>query len=257
MGGQPKYAQGFGPVPGGIVHGEYNNLDSVRDLVDDDTCAVVVEPMQGEGGVLPGDIEFLRGLRALCDAHDALLIFDEVQTGVGRTGTLYAYQQLGVTPDILTSAKALGGGFPVGAMLTTDRVASAFAFGTHGSTYGGNPLASAVALAAVEFIDTPEVLEGVKRRHALFREHLEAINAKHGVFGEIRGMGLLIGAVMSPDYEGRAAEILPLAIEEGLMALVAGPNVLRMAPSLVIPEADIAEGMARLERAVARLVGER
>ncbi|MDR5892063.1 aspartate aminotransferase family protein [Halomonas mongoliensis] len=257
VGGQPKYAQGFGPVPGGIVHGEYNSLDSVRDLIDDDTCAVMVEPMQGEGGVLPGDIEFLKGLRALCDAHDALLIFDEVQTGVGRTGSLYAYQQLGVTPDILTSAKALGGGFPVGAMLTTDRVASAFAVGTHGSTYGGNPLASAVALAAVEFIDTPEVLEGVKRRHALFREHLEAINARHGVFSEIRGMGLLIGAVMSPAFEGRAGEILPLAVEEGLMALVAGPNVLRMAPSLVIPEADIAEGMARLERAVARLVGER
>lgn len=254
VGGQPKYAQGFGPVPGGIVHGEYNNLDSVRDLIDDDTCAVVVEPMQGEGGVLPGDIDFLKGLRALCDAHDALLIFDEVQTGVGRTGTLFAYQQLGVTPDILTSAKALGGGFPVGAMLTTDRVASAFAFGTHGSTYGGNPLASAVALAAVEFIDTPKVLEGVKRRHELFREHLQAINERHGIFGEIRGMGLLVGAVMSAEYEGRAAEILPLAVEEGLMALVAGPNVLRMAPSLVIPEADIAEGMARLERAVARLV---
>ena len=254
VGGQPKYAQGFGPVPGGIVHGEYNDLDSVRDLIDDDTCAVMVEPMQGEGGVLPGDPEFLKGLRALCDAHDALLIFDEVQTGVGRSGTLYAYQQLGVTPDILTSAKSLGGGFPVGAMLASDRVASAFAFGTHGSTYGGNPLASAVALAAVEFIDTPEVLEGVKRRHALFREHLEAINDRHGVFGEIRGMGLLIGAVMSADYEGRAAEILPLAVEEGLMALVAGPNVLRMAPSLVITEADIAEGMARLERAIARLV---
>ncbi|MEQ5803078.1 aspartate aminotransferase family protein [Halomonas sp. H10-9-1] len=254
VGGQPKYAQGFGPVPGGIVHGEYNNLDSVRDLIDDDTCAVMVEPMQGEGGVLPGQREFLQGLRDLCDAHDALLIFDEVQTGVGRTGSLYAYQQFGVTPDILTSAKALGGGFPVGAMLTTDRVAPAFSMGTHGSTYGGNPLASAVALAAVEYIDTPEVLEGVQRRHDLFREHLEAINARHGVFREIRGMGLLIGAEMSEAWRERAKDILPLAIEEGLMVLVAGPNVLRMAPSLVIPEADIAEGMARLERAVARLV---
>ncbi|MFW6345656.1 MAG: aspartate aminotransferase family protein [Halomonas sp.] len=254
VGGQPKYAQGFGPVPGGIVHGEYNNLDSVRDLIDDDTCAVMVEPMQGEGGVLPGRQAFLQGLRDLCDAHDALLIFDEVQTGVGRTGSLYAYQQLGVTPDILTSAKALGGGFPVGAMLTTDRVAPAFSLGTHGSTYGGNPLASAVALAAIEHIDTPEVLEGVKRRHELFREHLEAINARHEVFREIRGMGLLIGAEMSEAWRDRAKDILPLAIEEGLMALIAGPNVLRMAPSLVIPEADIAEGMARLERAVSRLV---
>ncbi|SDK22001.1 aspartate aminotransferase family protein [Billgrantia gudaonensis] len=254
VGGQPKYAQGFGPVPGGIVHGEFNDLDSVRDLIDDDTCAVVVEPMQGEGGIVPATPEFLHGLRALCDAHDALLIFDEVQTGVGRTGTLFAHEQYGVTPDILTSAKALGGGFPVGAMLTTDRVAPAFGFGTHGSTYGGNALASAVALAAVEHIDTPEVLEGVKRRHERFREHLEAINAKHGVFREIRGMGLLIGAEMAPAFEGRAKDILPLAIEEGVMALIAGPNVLRLAPSLVIPEADIDEGMVRLERAVARLV---
>ena len=126
--------------------------------------------------------------------------------------------------------------------------------GTHGSTYGGNPLASAVALAAVEYIDTPEVLEGVQRRHDLFREHLEAINARHGVFKEVRGMGLLVGAEMSEAWRDRAKDILPLAIEEGLMALIAGPNVLRMAPSLVIPEADIAEGMARLERAVARLV---
>ncbi|KGE78908.1 aspartate aminotransferase family protein [Halomonas salina] len=254
VGGQPKYAQGFGPVPGGIIHAEFNDLEAVRELMGDDTCAVMVEPMQGEGGILPADPEFLQGLRALCDEHDALLIFDEVQTGVGRSGTLFAYMQYGVTPDILSSAKSLGGGFPVGAMLTTDRIAPAMAIGTHGSTYGGNALASAVALAAVEHIDTPEVLEGVKRRHDLFREHLETINRKHGVFKEIRGMGLLIGAEMADEYEGRAKDILPLAIDEGLMALVAGPNVLRMAPSLVIPEADIAEGMARLERAIARLV---
>jgi acetylornithine/N-succinyldiaminopimelate aminotransferase len=239
VGGQPKYSQGFGPVPGGILHAEYNDLDSVRELVGDDTCAIMVEPMQGEGGILPADPAFLQGLRELCDEHDALLVFDEVQTGVGRTGSLYAYMEYGVTPDILTSAKALGGGFPVG---------------THGSTYGGNALASAVALAAVEHIDTAEVLGGVKQRHDLFREHLEAINRQHGVFKEIRGMGLLIGAEMSDEYQGRAKEILPLAIEEGVMALIAGPNVLRMAPSLVIPEADIAEGMARLERAIARLV---
>lgn len=254
VGGQPKYSQGFGPVPGGIVHGEFNNLDSVRDLINDDTCAVMVEPMQGEGGIQPATQAFLQGLRDLCDAHDALLIFDEVQTGVGRTGSLYAYMEYGIEPDILTTAKALGGGFPIGAMLTTDRVAPALAIGTHGSTYGGNALASAVALAAVEHIDTPEVLGGVKQRHDLFREHLESINRKYGVFKEIRGMGLLVGAEMSSEYEGRAKDILPLAIEEGLMALIAGPNVLRMAPSLVIPEADIAEGMARLERAIERLV---
>ncbi|GAB2802085.1 aspartate aminotransferase family protein [Halomonas shantousis] len=256
VGGQPKYSQGFGPVPGGIVHGEFNNLDSVRELIDADTCAVIVEPMQGEGGIVPATPAFLEGLRELCDAHDALLIFDEVQSGVGRSGHLYAYMAYGVTPDILTSAKALGGGFPVGAMLTTDRIAPALAVGTHGSTYGGNALASAVALAALETIDTPEVLQGVRHRHALFREHLETINRQHGVFKEVRGMGLLIGAEMAERYNDRARDILPLAMEEGLMALVAGPNVLRMAPSLVIPEADITEGMVRLERAIARLVAD-
>ena len=254
VGGQPKYSQGFGPVPGGIVHGEFNNLDSVRELIDADTCAVIVEPLQGEGGIVPATQAFLEGLRALCDEHQALLIFDEVQSGMGRPGTLFAYMRYGVTPDILTSAKSLGGGFPVGAMLTTDRIAPVFKLGTHGSTYGGNALGSAVALAALEYIDTPEVLEGVQRRHERFREHLDTLNSKHGVFQGVRGMGLLIGAQMAPEYEGRAKEILPLAIEEGVMALIAGPNVLRMAPSLVIPEADIDEGMARLDRAIARFV---
>ena len=254
VGGQPKYSQGFGPVPGGILHANFNDLESVRKLVGDDTCAIMVEPMQGEGGIVPATQEFLQGLRDLCDEHNALLIFDEVQTGVCRSGELYAYKNFGITPDILTSAKSLGGGFPIGAMLTTDAIATSLAIGTHGSTYGGNALASAVALAAVEFIDTPEVLQGVKHRHDLFREHLETINRKHGVFKEIRGMGMLMGAQMSDAFEGRAKDILPLAIEEGVMALIAGPNVLRMAPSLVIPEEDIAEGMARLERAIKRLV---
>lgn len=254
VGGQPKYSQGFGPVPGGILHANFNDLESVRKLVGDDTCAIMVEPMQGEGGIVPATQEFLQGLRDLCDEHNALLIFDEVQTGVGRSGELYAYKNFGITPDILTSAKSLGGGFPIGATLTTDAIAKSLVIGTHGSTYGGNALASAVALAAVEFIDTPEVLQGVKHRHDLFREHLETINRKHGVFKEIRGMGLLMGAQMSDAFEGRAKDILPLAMEEGVMALIAGPNVLRMAPSLVIPEADIAEGMARLERAIERLV---
>ncbi|UXZ53259.1 aspartate aminotransferase family protein [Halomonas sp. 7T] len=254
VGGQPKYSQGFGPVPGGILHANFNDLESVRKLVGDDTCAIMVEPMQGEGGIVPATQEFLQGLRDLCDEHNALLIFDEVQTGVGRSGELYAYKNFGITPDILTSAKSLGGGFPIGATLTTDAIAKSLAIGTHGSTYGGNALASAVALAAVEFIDTPEVLQGVKHRHDLFREHLETINRKYGVFKEIRGMGMLMGAQMSDAFEGRAKDILPLAIEEGVMALIAGPNVLRMAPSLVIPEEDIAEGMARLERAIERLV---
>lgn len=253
VGGQEKYTQGFGPVPGGIVHGEYNDLASARALIDDDTCAIMVEPVQGEGGVTPADPAFLAGLRELADAHDALLIFDEVQCGVGRTGHLYAYMGYGVTPDILTSAKALGGGFPIGAMLTTDRVAEVFVVGTHGSTYGGNPLACAVARAAVETIGRPDVLAGVEQRAAIFREELEKIHAKYDCFAEIRGQGLLIGAEFNERYADQGRATLAAAIKEGLMLLVAGPNVLRFAPSLIIPEADIREGMAKLDAAIGAL----
>ncbi|MGN8157480.1 acetylornithine/succinyldiaminopimelate transaminase [Salinisphaera sp. SWV1] len=253
VGGQEKYTQGFGPVPGGIVHGEYNNLESARELVDDNTCAIMVEPVQGEGGVTPGDPDFLAGLRQLADEHDALLIFDEVQCGVGRTGQLYAYMGYGVTPDILTSAKALGGGFPIGAMLTIDKVAEVFVVGTHGSTYGGNPLACAVALAAVETIGRPDVLAGVEDRAAIFREELDRINAKYDCFADIRGKGLLIGAEFNARYHEQGRATLAAAIKEGLMLLVAGPNVLRFAPSLIIPEADIREGMAKLDRAIGTL----
>ena len=254
VGGQPKYSQGFGPIPGGIQHAEFNNLDSVRELMGDDTCAIIVEPLQGEGGIIPGEQAFLEGLRELCDQHDALLIFDEVQSGAGRTGHLYAYQHFGVVPDILTTAKGIGGGFPLGAMLTTDRIAPAMAIGTHGSTYGGNPLACAVGLAALETIDTPETLDGVAHRHQLLRNGLEGIAKRHGVFKEVRGIGLLIGAQMAPDYAGRAKDILNLAMEEGLMVLIAGPDVLRLAPSLVISEEEIQSGLDKLDRAVANFL---
>ena len=148
-GGQPKYSQDFAPLPEGIHHLPFNDLDAVREAIDADTCAVIVEPIQGEGGVITASPEFLKGLRELCDQHGAVLIFDEVQTGVGRTGALYAYMNTDVTPDILTTAKALGGGFPIGAMITTDKFANMFVVGDHGTTYGGNPLASAVANAVL------------------------------------------------------------------------------------------------------------
>ena len=254
VGGQPKYSEGFGPVPGGIQHATFNDLDSVDALLGDDTCAVIVEPVQGEGGVMPASQAFLEGLRERCDRHNALLVFDEVQCGMGRSGSLYAYMDYGVTPDVLTSAKALGGGFPIGAVLTTDNIAAVFQPGTHGSTYGGNPLACAVALAAVETIASPEVLKGVASRHALFRQRLEELSEKHGgLFSEVRGMGLLIGAELSEDFRDRGRDILAASIKEGLMLLVAGPNVLRFAPSLIISEEEVNEGMARLDRALATL----
>lgn len=254
VGGQPAYSDGFGPKPEAIEHAEFNNIDSLKALISDRTCAVMVEPLQGEGGVVPADVEFMEQVRELCDQHKALLIFDEVQTGVGRTGELYAYMGLGVMPDILTTAKALGGGFPVGAMLTTTAIAKHLVVGTHGSTYGGNPLACAVALAALNTVNQPEVLAGVKAKEQLFRDGLSQINEKYQVFATIRGQGLLLGAVLNADYAGKARDFMVAAAEEGLMALVAGANVVRFTPSLVIPDADIREGLARFERAVAKIV---
>ena len=253
-GGQPKYSKDFAPLPGGIIHVPFNDLAAAKAVIDEQTCAVIVEPIQGEGGVLPADAEFLQGLRQLCDDTGALLIFDEVQTGVGRTGALYAYMNTGVVPDILTTAKALGGGFPIGAMLTTDKFASQFAVGDHGTTYGGNPLASAVAGAVFEFINTPEVLSGVKTRSQRIIDKLDAINQTYPIFETVRGQGLLLGAVLKPAYAGKAKDIVTLASEEGVLVLVAGLNVVRFAPSLIINDDEIDEGLNRLARAIARFV---
>ncbi|MBY5993064.1 aspartate aminotransferase family protein [Ferrimonas balearica] len=254
VGGQPAYSDGFGPKPGAIDHLPYNDIEAFKALISDRTCAVMMEPIQGEGGIIPADAEFLRQVRDLCDQHNALLIFDEVQTGVGRTGKLYAYEHYGIAPDILTTAKALGGGFPIAAMLTTAEVATSLKVGTHGSTYGGNPLACAVANAVLSVVDTDEVLSGVAQREALLRSGLEAINAKYDVFSEVRGKGLLMGAVLNERFKGRARDFLVAGADEGLMCLVAGANVVRFTPSLVIPEADLKEGLARFERAVAKVV---
>ena len=254
VGGQPAYSDGFGPKPAAIEHAKFNDIDSLKALISDKTCAVMIEPMQGEGGVLPANPEFLTAVRELCDANNALLIFDEVQTGVGRTGKLYGYMQYDVVPDILTTAKALGGGFPIGAMLTTDEIAKHLVPGSHGSTYGGNPLACAVALAAVNTVNTPEVLDGVMAKAQLFRDGLAKINEKYNVFTDVRGQGLLIGAELTAAYAGKARDFMLAAADEGLMVLVAGANIVRFAPSLVIPDADIAAGLARFEQAVAKMV---
>ncbi|QCZ94816.1 aspartate aminotransferase family protein [Salinimonas iocasae] len=254
VGGQSAYSDGFGPKPGAVDHCEYNNLEAFEKLISDKTCAVMMEPLQGEGGIISPDPDFVKGVRELCDKHNALLIFDEVQSGVGRTGHLYAYMGLGVTPDILTSAKSLGGGFPIGAMLTTTAIAEHLKPGTHGSTYGGNPLACAVAEKALDIVNTREVLSGVEAKEALYRELLGKINDKYNVFEEIRGKGMLLGCALNKEYEGRARDFLVASANEHLMVLVAGANVVRFAPSLIIPDEDIREGLARFERAVAAVV---
>lgn len=253
VGGQAAYSDGFGPKPGGVTHLPYNDLDALAAAMSDQTCAIMMEPLQGEGGIVSPDPAFLQGVRELCNKHNALLIFDEVQTGNGRTGTFYAYEQTGVTPDILSTAKSLGGGFPIGAMLTTQKLAAHMKVGTHGSTYGGNPLACAVAEAVVNEVSKPEVLAGVKTREGWFREGLQALNAKYKMFSEIRGKGLLMGAVLNDDWKGRARDVLLAAGDEGLLLLVAGTNVVRMTPSLVITKEEVDEGLARLDRALATL----
>ncbi len=253
-GGQSAYSDGFGPKPGAIEHVPYNDLAALEALMSERTCAVLLEPLQGEGGLIEPAPGFIEGVRALCDKYQALMVLDEVQTGVGRTGALYAYMHHGITPDILSSAKGLGGGFPVAAMLTTAKVAASFKVGTHGSTYGGNPLACAVAEAVWDEVNQPQLLEGVHTRATRFRQHLEEINAKHDLFEDIRGAGLLIGAALKPEYHGRARDVLAAAVEQGVMCLVAGPNVVRFAPSLVIADEDIDLGMGRFAEAVAKVV---
>jgi len=208
--------------------------------------------MQGEGGMTPGTPEYLQTARALCSEHNALLVLDEIQSGMGRTGTLFSYMQKGFVPDILTSAKGLGGGFPVGAMLTTTEIASVFSVGVHGTTYGDNPLACAVASAVFDVINTTEVLDGVKARHALFMEGLKAINARRRVFRDLRGEGVWLGCELDAPWRGRSMDVLKAAGDAGLLVLVAGPDVVRLAPSLVISLDEILEGLARLETALSR-----
>lgn len=254
VGGQSHYSDGFGPRPGSIQHIPYNDTEALKALISDKTCAVVMEPLQGEGGVLPADKEFAKTVRELCDQHNALLVFDEVQTGMGRTGSLFAYMQLGVEPDVLTTAKALGGGFPIAAMLTKEAIAQVFQPGVHGTTFGGNPLACAVAETAFDLINTPEMLEGVKAREGWYRAELEKINAQFHCFQNVRGQGLLIGAVLSDDFAGKAKAFVDAGIEEGVLVLVAGPNVVRFAPALNLTEEEFKEGMARFTKAVAKIV---
>jgi succinylornithine aminotransferase len=255
-GGQPAYSQDFAPLPPQIQHATFNDLASASALINDDTCAVIVEPMQGEGGVVPADPAFLQGLREICSRHNALLIFDEVQTGVGRTGELYAYMHYGVTPDVLTTAKALGGGFPIGAMLTTETFGKVMNVGTHGTTYGGNPLAGAVAGALLDTVNTPQMLNGVKQRHEWFTEQLNAINARHLLFSDIRGLGLLIGCQLVPAFSGKAKQISQLAAAQGVMVLIAGGNVLRFAPALNISEEEVRIGLERFARACEKFLSE-
>ena len=248
---QPKYQEGYEPLPGGFRYVDFNDIAQLdAAMASGDVAAVMLEPVQGEGGVMPAAPGFLQAVRALCDQHDALLVLDEIQCGMGRSGVLFAHWQDGVVPDIVTLAKALGGGMPIGAMLAGPKVAEVMQFGAHGTTFGGNPLASAVARAALRTLASADVAANVQRQAQAIRDGLEAINHDLDLFSEVRGRGLMLGAVLKPDYAGRAGEILDQAAANGLLLLQAGPDVLRFVPALNISDGDIAEGLARLRVAL-------
>jgi acetylornithine/N-succinyldiaminopimelate aminotransferase len=248
---QPKYQEGYEPLPGGFRHVDFNDLDQLdAAMASGDVCAVLLEPVQGEGGVMPARDGYLAGVRVLCDRHDALLILDEIQCGMGRTGPLFAHWGDGVTPDIVTLAKALGGGMPIGAMLAGPKVAEAMQFGAHGTTFGGNPLAAAVARVVLRRLQSPEIVANVEKQSRALRDGLDALNREVDLFAEIRGRGLMLGAVLAPAYAGRAGEILDRAAAEGLLMLQAGPDVLRFVPALNLADDELAEGLARLGRAL-------
>jgi len=248
---QPKYQQGYEPLPGGFRHCAFNDLVALEQaMADGDVAAVMLEPIQGEGGVRPAAPGFLAGVRALCDRHDALLVLDEIQCGIGRTGRLFAHQWDAVRPDIMTLAKALGCGFPIGAMLAGPRVAEVLQFGAHGTTFGGNPLAAAVANVALRKLDSPAIRANVERQAQALRDGLQALHERHALFAEVRGRGLLLGAQLAPAFAGRAAEILDAAAAHGLLLLQAGPDVLRFVPPLTLTDAELADGLERLGRAL-------
>ncbi len=250
---QPKYQQGYEPLPGGFRYLDFNDAPALEAaFAAGDIAAVMLEPVQGEGGVLPAAPGFIARVRELCDAHDALLVLDEIQCGMGRTGTLFAHVQDQVQPDIVTLAKALGGGFPIGAMLAGSKVAQVMQYGAHGTTFGGNPMAAAVARVALAKLASPAVLANVQRQAQALRDGLAAINRELDLFAEVRGRGLMIGAVLAERCKGKAGSILDHAAAQGLLLLQAGPDVLRFVPPLTISDTELAEGLARLHAALSR-----
>jgi len=247
--GQAKFHQGFEPLPAGFVHAPFGDLPALEKAITQETCAILCEPLQGEGGVRPLELEYLAGIKALCKKHDLLLIFDEVQVGMGRTGSLFAYEQLGVTPDILTSAKALANGLPIGAMLTTDRIAASLGPGTHASTFGGNPIACAAAVATLKIILADGFLAEVKQKGDYLAQKLTTLAAKHPeLAGGVRGRGLIQGLVLTDEGIAHGPAIIAALFKEGLLLNFAGNTALRCIPPLVVSEAEIDEMAAILDR---------
>lgn len=249
-GGQEKHLDGFGPKVDGFDQVPLGDVEALKSLISNETAALMIEPIQGEGGINPADLAFLKELRALCDGQDLLLIFDEVQTGVGRTGTFYAYELYGVVPDILTSAKGLGGGFPVGACLATEKASAGMLAGSHGSTFGGNPLAMAAANAVLDVVLEPGFLEEVREKGLALKQKLASVVDQYpDVFDMVRGEGLLLGlhAKVPP------MDVVEACVEEKLLTVPAGDNVVRILPPLTANAQEFDQAIASLERAAKKL----
>jgi acetylornithine/N-succinyldiaminopimelate aminotransferase len=248
--GNPKYAEGLGPLPEGFDQVPFGDLKAVQTAIRPETAAIMIEPIQGEGGVRLVPSQFLRELRALCDKHGLLLVFDEVQSGVGRTGKLFAYEWSGVTPDVMAVAKGIGGGFPVGACLATAEAAKGMTVGTHGSTFGGNPLAMAVGKAVIDIVSAPDFLDHVRQMGIYLKQRLASVADSHpGIVAEVRGEGLLVGIrCIAP-----AAEVVAALRDNGLLSAAASDNVVRLLPPLIVTAAEIDEAVTRLDDALASL----
>ncbi|WBV42634.1 aspartate aminotransferase family protein [Pseudoroseomonas cervicalis] len=250
--GNAKYLEGFGPAPEGFDHVPFGNMNAVRDAIGPNTAAIMIEPIQGEGGVRPAELRFLRELRAVCDEFGILLALDEVQTGMGRSGKLWAHQWAGIEPDVMSSAKGIGGGFPLGAILAKEKVAKYLKPGTHGTTYGGNPLACAAGNAVLDVILAPGFLEQVDRVARHLWRSMQELAARHPqVTTGVRGAGLLLGLQLVPEVTN--TELQAAAVAEGLLTVAAGQNVLRVAPSLIITEAEVDQAIEMLDRALRRV----
>lgn len=246
VGGQDKYSDGFGPKPGAVIHVPFNDIETLKQVLSDKTCAIIAEPVQGEGGIIPAEPEFLAQVQELAHSVGALLIFDEVQTGNARTGKLYAYEHFGVQPDILTTAKGLGGGLPIGAVMTSAEIASHFGPGTHGSTFGGNPLICTVATEILKIISSDKFLSKVNERAEVLTAELNKIAQQSPLVSGVRGMGLLQGLVLDDKFAGKAGEIQRFLVNYGVLCLTAGGSVLRIAPPLTIKKSQILEACTKI-----------
>jgi acetylornithine aminotransferase/acetylornithine/N-succinyldiaminopimelate aminotransferase len=252
--GQPKFHQGFEPLPAGFLHAEFGDIKALEQLVSERTCAILCEPLQGESGVKPLSKEYLQKIRALCDEKGLLLIFDEVQTGIGRTGKLFAYEHMSVAPDILTSAKALANGMPIGAMLTTNRIAEAFSAGSHASTFGGNPVSAAAGVAVLKVMLTKGFLDDVKSKGNYLAEKLAGIAAAHPEYASgQRGLGLIQGLVLTPAGIEQGQAIVQKLFERGVLINFAGNEVLRFIPPLVVSLEQIDILIRELEKVMSEL----